>query len=755
MILFAVSTVGLPFSLSSAWAVENGPPPPPPEDYNVLASGPIHEAFATAVAMDPEPGITAPKEPPDIIDEIAPEQRPEGDVQWIPGYWAWDDDRDGYIWISGFWRVPPPGRQWVPGYWNPVSNGYQWISGYWLSLNDEETEYLPEPPESVEIGPSSNAPSPDYIWIPGIWGWHHGRYAWRPGFWAVAHPDWLWIPSHYLWTPRGYLYVSGYWDHTLPRRGVLFAPVYFTPHFFLGLHHSFSPGFIISLNVFDDALFMRPRYSHYYFGDYYAPRYYQRGIYPWFSPHSRRVVYDPIYAHQRWKHRKEPNWENHLNTRFNERRKHEEMRPSREFDHRNKSGLNQHASGHQRPTFGMSISQAAKAKADVYRFRPTTEKERHDFSRRNDEVRQYNKDRRTMENRSHPNPKGDSVKRSEPDREKTSRSPIMDRSNQKTSKKKSPPNGYREPKSNPNVEPLERRYDNSSRRENSQTRGIKTQDPGNGRKQNKTGQRPVENVQSPENRETRPNDEILQKDNGARQHRENTPQPQSVNGRSNKRGGSSNGKDQQPTENVQNSGNGPSRTEDKTMQRDSNARQIRDDYRPGKNGNDRSGNSDNQGHDPNGRGQRSVENVQNSGNSPSRTEDKTMQRDNNARQIRDDYRPGKNGNDRSGNSDNRGHDPNGRGQRSVENTQGPEKGHSRPDNQVIQRESRREERSREREPQPEIREVKPEDQNMQKESRREERSRENERQPERRSTKPEDQPQAPEATTPEDNEAGN
>jgi len=100
------------------------------DDVQVLASGPIHEAFAQAVVLDPEPGIVAPKAPPALIDEIPPSQKPEGSVQWISGYWAWDDEMDQYIWVSGIWRVPPPDRQWVPGYWNPVRQGYQWIRGY-------------------------------------------------------------------------------------------------------------------------------------------------------------------------------------------------------------------------------------------------------------------------------------------------------------------------------------------------------------------------------------------------------------------------------------------------------------------------------------------------------------------------------------------------------------------------------------------------------------------------------------------------
>jgi len=67
------------------------------KDVQVLASGPIHEAFAEAIVLNPEPGIVAAKALPAIIEEIPPKQKPEGDVQWIPGYWAWDDERNEYL----------------------------------------------------------------------------------------------------------------------------------------------------------------------------------------------------------------------------------------------------------------------------------------------------------------------------------------------------------------------------------------------------------------------------------------------------------------------------------------------------------------------------------------------------------------------------------------------------------------------------------------------------------------------------------
>src|SRR5688572_21929692 len=62
--------------------------------------GPVHEAFAQPHELNAEPNPPVPKAPPPGVQEEAPEQRPEGDnVQWLPGYWAWDADRNEYIWI--------------------------------------------------------------------------------------------------------------------------------------------------------------------------------------------------------------------------------------------------------------------------------------------------------------------------------------------------------------------------------------------------------------------------------------------------------------------------------------------------------------------------------------------------------------------------------------------------------------------------------------------------------------------------------
>jgi hypothetical protein len=250
----------------------------------VLTRGPVHEAFAGIVNYNPEPGVIVEKAPPEAIEELPPGERPVGDnITWIPGYWAWDDERSDYLWLSGMWRALPPGRQWTTGYWAASGNDNQWISGYWADSEERETAYLPKPPVTVEAGPNVEAPSRDHAWTPGSWMWNQERYAWRPGYWAQGRTDWEWIPAHYVWTPRGYIFVDGYWDYSVERRGLLYAPVYFQSGYHSRPGYHYSPVIAIDVVSLIEHLFLRPRYHHYYFGDYYAPRYRDNGFY---SPYA-------------------------------------------------------------------------------------------------------------------------------------------------------------------------------------------------------------------------------------------------------------------------------------------------------------------------------------------------------------------------------------------------------------------------------------------------------------------------------------
>jgi len=452
-IVAAVAALGTGLGPSKAQSVQPPPRPDGEDGVQVLTRGPVHEAFAETVTYDPEPGIVVRMAPPNPIEEMPPDQRPEGvNVTWIPGYTAWDDERNDYLWVSGVWRSPPPGRQWMSGYWGRTQLGFQWTSGYWGDAQLNEVEYLPEPPETVEVGPGMPAPSPDHSWIPGSWIWHHGRYAWRPGYWVTVQADWDWVPAHYTWAPRGYVFVDGYWDYSVAHRGVLFAPVYFDAGIYTRPGFYYSPSIVISLGVFSDHLFVRPRYHHYYFGDYYDAGYYDAGYYSRFAYQSSRYGYDPIYAHQRWEHRQDRDWEVRVDADFRRRRDNIEARPPRTLSAQvtlNTSGLKTRESG---LVVAASLDQLAKTKDSPMRFQAVDNDEKQKHAQRGKEVRKSREERQVLESPAVSTSAPDPQKASEPVRVKLPKSAIVARPAEELGKDRAPPKRQEAPEPDPKVE---------------------------------------------------------------------------------------------------------------------------------------------------------------------------------------------------------------------------------------------------------------------------------------------------------------
>lgn len=415
----------------------------------VLTRGPIHEAFAGIVTYNPEPGVIVEKAPPELIEEMPPEERPTGEnITWIPGYWAWDDERGDYLWISGTWRALPPGRQWTTGYWTKIENGYQWISGYWADSSAQETTYLPKPPATVESGPNVAAPSNDYSWSPGYWVWRQERYIWTPGYWALARPDWEWIPAHYVWTPRGYVFVEGYWDYSFRRRGVLYAPVYFQSGYYARPGYTYSPVIAIGLVALMEHLFLRPHYHHYYFGDYYDRRYSSIGYY---SPHyyqSSRYGYDPVYWHRRWTHRHDRDWERRYIASYDYRRDNESARPPRTWADQKKLKLDKAETREQQLLMAAPLDQMAKSPDSPLSVERVPAKEREKLAAMGKEVRKNREQRKTLESEG-VSITGDKTGREiKPTKAKLPTSPIVGRSPDRFSKKDAPP----KPQSTPTVE---------------------------------------------------------------------------------------------------------------------------------------------------------------------------------------------------------------------------------------------------------------------------------------------------------------
>lgn len=318
------------------------PPAAPTADVQggeILTRGAIHEAFASAVIHDPKPGPVIPKSPPEPIQEMPPDQRPEGhNIQWIPGYWSYDSTRTDFVWTSGVWREPPPGCQWVPGYWTQVEGGSQWISGTWVPAQGDgsgEPAYMPQPPASLEAGPNSPQPGPGVVWTPGYWQWQDSGYAWRPGFWAAVQTAWVWIPAHYVCTPGGWIFVAGYWDLPLTNRGLMFSPVYYPQPVYMQPGFVMTPSVAIVGTAVTSNLFVQVGTGQYLYGDYYGQSFVSMGVTPWFSfafATGPPVFYDPIFSYYSVVAvRQNPQWMVQVREQYTLRRDNPALRPPRTF----------------------------------------------------------------------------------------------------------------------------------------------------------------------------------------------------------------------------------------------------------------------------------------------------------------------------------------------------------------------------------------------------------------------------------------
>jgi hypothetical protein len=314
------------------------PPPSPgetapaapamPAGADVEARGPVHEAFAQPSDVPAAPPPVVPKEPPPAVEESPPEQKPQGAAVWLPGYWAWDHDRADYLWVSGFWRTPPPGRQWVPGSWQQAPGGWRWTHGFWHESGQEEVQYLPPPPRTIDNGPSTPAPAGQFTYVPGSWIYRETRYLWRPGFWVRHRPDWVWFPDHYQWTPAGYIFVPGFWDYPLHERGLLFAPVFFPRRVLTRERLVYTPSHVVELDFLISALFVRRGGRHYYFGDYFGKRHEKHYI-PWVDYRATGHAHDVHFAYYRHAFAGHEGWEGGLRRLYAARYAGEVPRPPR------------------------------------------------------------------------------------------------------------------------------------------------------------------------------------------------------------------------------------------------------------------------------------------------------------------------------------------------------------------------------------------------------------------------------------------
>jgi hypothetical protein len=249
--------------------------------------------------------------------------------------------------------------------------------------------------------------------------------------------------------------VEGYWDYSVARRGVLFAPVHFAAGTYAQPGFSYSPATVIDLGAFVDNLFMRPRYQHYYFGDYYAANYQDAGYYPSYSVNSSRFGYDPIYAYDRWQHRQDGEWEQHVAATFQNRRDHAEARPPRVWANQGVIGAGSVASA-VRNLVGESLDQASRSGNATWRFQSVDQAERQRLSQNRQEVYRFRDQRQEWEAKAAAALAADAAHRGAPDRMKLPPSPILAKPADQLGKDYTPPKVHEAPPLDNGVQPKPR-----------------------------------------------------------------------------------------------------------------------------------------------------------------------------------------------------------------------------------------------------------------------------------------------------------
>lgn len=229
--------------------------------------GPLHEAFLQPAEGADSPCATVGSAPPSPLRDYPAAVRPAAKTTiWIPGYWGWDEKTNLFAWITGVWRIPPPGMRWVPGYWGRAGDEWRWVRGFWLRRDQPRLVYLPPPPPPQDE-PGLAQLDDDQFAVPGYWSYYAGRHIWNRGFKAPRKRGWVWVPTRYAWTPAGSLLLPGYWDYELGRRGLLFAPLppLATAQAQPASPSSLAPNLAVNLASLADGAVAHAAYGHYYY----------------------------------------------------------------------------------------------------------------------------------------------------------------------------------------------------------------------------------------------------------------------------------------------------------------------------------------------------------------------------------------------------------------------------------------------------------------------------------------------------------
>jgi hypothetical protein len=83
------------------------------------------------------------------------------------------------------------------------------------------------PPAAYADSPDYAAPSPDYVWAPGYWGWSGTDYLWVRGEWLAPRPGYSYIGPRWTRQGNGWQFGAGGWARA--GAGYVEFPVYRHP----------------------------------------------------------------------------------------------------------------------------------------------------------------------------------------------------------------------------------------------------------------------------------------------------------------------------------------------------------------------------------------------------------------------------------------------------------------------------------------------------------------------------------------------
>ena len=180
-----------------------------------IAEGPLHEAFLSP-AKDRDP-VYVDKAPPNPINERPGVDPPSDKAVWIPGYWEWNPVQKDYVWTTGTWRNPPPGRFWVNGYWKRDEKGWYRVVGFWSDRQTDRIDWRKNgPPAQNPADDPGASPGNDYFYVPGCYSPDGDGVTWKKGYWAKAPAQaGRGSPPSGVRQPEGWTFQEGYWDRVL------------------------------------------------------------------------------------------------------------------------------------------------------------------------------------------------------------------------------------------------------------------------------------------------------------------------------------------------------------------------------------------------------------------------------------------------------------------------------------------------------------------------------------------------------------